>query len=187
MVAPVIAALTPFVKGLFANGLSLLGNAILSKGKAAVEEKLGIKLPDENVPPTHEQLIELRQLEFDHEEKLLELDIEKQKLELESDKLAVENTQGARDMNTRIQESANADHIAKVAAYYLDFLVVGVTLIVAILVIFVDMPATNEKIAFMALGSLLTLCGTIVNFHRGTSASSKGKDETILHAMKGLK
>ncbi len=91
MVAPlVIAALTPFVKDLFANGLSLLGNAVLAKGKAKVEETLGVKLPPEGQPLSPEKLAELRQLEFAHEEKLLELGIKKQELELEATKSATE-------------------------------------------------------------------------------------------------
>lgn len=91
MVAPlVIAALTPFVKDLFANGLSLLGNAILSKGKEKVEETLGVKLPADSQPLSPEKLAEMRQLEFTHEEKLLELGIKKQELELEAEKTATE-------------------------------------------------------------------------------------------------
>jgi hypothetical protein len=91
MVAPLlIAALTPFVKDLFANGLSLLGNAILAKGKEKVEETLGVKLPPEGQPLSPEKLAEMRQLEFTHEEKLLELGIKKQELELEAEKSATE-------------------------------------------------------------------------------------------------
>src|SRR5574340_1068673 len=123
MVAPIIAAaLSPLVKGLLANGLGLLGNAIMAKGKAAVEEKLGVTLPDEATQPTPEQLEHLRELQFDHEESLIELAIK-------SDRLAVENTEGARKMNAAIQESAQAAKIAKVAPYILDFVVVSVTLL----------------------------------------------------------
>lgn len=88
MVAPLLLAAAPFVKDLFANGLSLLGNAVLSKGKAAVEEKLGVKLPDDEARLNPEQLEKMRQLEFDHEEVLLELSIKKQELELKSEEIA---------------------------------------------------------------------------------------------------
>jgi hypothetical protein len=92
MVAPlIIAALTPFVKDLFANGLSLLGNAILSKGKEKVEETLGVKLPEEGKPLTTAELKQMRELEFTHEEKLLELGIKKQELELEGERVAQDN------------------------------------------------------------------------------------------------
>lgn len=100
MVAPlVVTALTPLIKGLFANGLNLLGNAVLAKGKEKVEETLGVKLPSDSQPLSPEKLAELRQLEFEHEEKLLELGIKKQELELKqrelelsAEKIAIEGT-----------------------------------------------------------------------------------------------
>ena len=89
MVAPlIVAAMTPFVKDLFAKGLSLLGNAVLEKGKAAVEEKLGVKLPAENTPLTAEQAEAMRKLQFDHEEALLELAIRKEELALAGEREA---------------------------------------------------------------------------------------------------
>lgn len=89
MVAPiVIAALTPLVKDLFAKGLSLLGNAVLEKGKAAVEEKLGVKLPTEDMPLTAEQAAEMRKLQFEYEEALLELAIRKEELALAGEREA---------------------------------------------------------------------------------------------------
>ena len=91
MVAPlVIAALTPFVKDLFANGLSLLGNAVLAKGREKLEETLGVKLPEDDKALSPEQLAHLRELEFAHEEKLLELGIKRQELMLEAEKSATE-------------------------------------------------------------------------------------------------
>ena len=92
MVAPlVMAALaSPLVKELLANGLSLLGNAIMAKGKAAVEDKLGVKLPDENTQLTSEQLERLRGLQFDHEETLIELAIKQKQIELGGEKVASE-------------------------------------------------------------------------------------------------
>lgn len=86
MVPILAAALTPFVKDLFANGLSLLGNAILTKGKDKVEETLGVKLPPDGQPLTRAELLEMRKLEFEHEERLLELTTKARELELEADK-----------------------------------------------------------------------------------------------------
>lgn len=80
--------MAPLIAQLLASGVSLLGNALMSKGKEVVEEKLGVKLPDLNqeVPP--EKLVELRALEFQHDEKLRELAIEQARLELEGEKVA---------------------------------------------------------------------------------------------------
>lgn len=185
MVAPLlVAALTPFVKDLFENGLSMLGNAIAAKGKAKVEEVLGVKLPPEGQPLTPEQVIRMRELEMTHEEALLEMAIRKQELDLETDRLAVDNTKDARSMNVEVQSSEHAAPIAKVAAYYLDFMIVGATLLLACIIIFKAVPTENKEIVYTVFGALLAHCGTILNFHRGTSSSSKAKDDSINTALK---
>lgn len=62
------------------NGLTLLSSAIQAKGKQVVEEKLGVKISDN---PTPEEVVKLRELQYEHEEKLLELGIQKAQLEQE--------------------------------------------------------------------------------------------------------
>ena len=73
---PIVASL---LGTLAQNGLGLLSSAIQAKGKEVVEKTLGVKIPDS---PTPEDVSKLRQLQFDHEERLLELGIEKAKMEL---------------------------------------------------------------------------------------------------------
>lgn len=107
-----------------------------------------------------------------------------QEMELEYAKLDMANTASARDMNSKIQESANAAWIAKNAAYILDFAIVSATIIMTWIVFFKGVPVENKEIAYMAIGSLITMCGTVLNFHRGSSAGSKSKTEEM---MKGLK
>lgn len=74
---PIVGAL---LGTLAENGLGLLASAIQAKGKQVVEDKLGIKISDN---PSPEEVGKLRQLQFDHEERLLELGIEKARLEQE--------------------------------------------------------------------------------------------------------
>lgn len=74
---PIAAAL---LTTLAENGLGLLSSAIQAKGKQVVEEKLGVKISDN---PSPEDVVKLRQLQYDHEERLLELGIEKARLEQE--------------------------------------------------------------------------------------------------------
>lgn len=88
--AAIAAVATPLLKGLFENGLSMLGNAIKEKGKAVVEDKLGIKLPADDAHLTPEQLETMRRIEFEHEETLLELAIRREELKLEGEKVAQE-------------------------------------------------------------------------------------------------
>ena len=74
---PIVGAL---LGTLAESGLGLLASAIQAKGKQVVEEKLGVKISDN---PTPEEVVKLRQLQYDHEERLLELGIEKARLEQE--------------------------------------------------------------------------------------------------------
>lgn len=73
---PILASL---LGSLAQNGLGLLSSAIQAKGKEVVENTLGVKIPDN---PTPEDISKLRELQFAHEERLLELGIEKAKMEL---------------------------------------------------------------------------------------------------------
>lgn len=172
----------PIVASLFASGLNLLGNAVMAKGQEVIEEKLGVKLDE---PKTAEDVLRLKQLEVDHEEFLIEAGIRQKEQELEEIRLDNANTDSARKMNSEIQTSANSSDLAKNAAYYLDFLVVGSTVLLGILLFVVGLPPQNKDIAQIIFGSLLTLSGTIINFHRGTSSSNHGKDETI-KALSGV-
>ena len=58
---------------LLSQGLSLIGNAVMAKGKDWVEEKTGVKLDG---PLSDADATKLRQYEMDHEEELLRLRIE---------------------------------------------------------------------------------------------------------------
>ena len=74
---PIVASL---LGTLAQNGLGLLSSAIQAKGKEVVESTLGVKISDN---PSPEEVSKLRQLQYDHEERLLELGIEKARLEQE--------------------------------------------------------------------------------------------------------
>lgn len=76
-----------FLAPLLQQGLSLVGNAVLAKGKEWVEEKAGVKLDQ---PLSAEDTIKLRQFEFDHEEELIKLRIEEKKLSLDELKIVGE-------------------------------------------------------------------------------------------------
>jgi len=105
-------------------------------------------------------------------------------LELEYAKLDMANTADARNMNAKIQESANASWMSKNAAYVLDFAIVTATITMTWIVFFKGVPVENKEIAYMAIGSLITMCGTVLNFHRGSSAGSKSKTEEMMKFQK---
>jgi hypothetical protein len=89
------------------NGLGLLSSAIQAKGKEVVENTLGIKIPDN---PTPADVEKLRDLQFKHEERLIELGIEKAKLELaEMEMLAKAAQSDAENVTDRWQADMNSD------------------------------------------------------------------------------
>jgi hypothetical protein len=72
---PIVASL---LGTLAQNGLGLLSSAIQAKGKDVVEKALGVKITDN---PGPEEVSKLRQLQYEHEEHLLELGIKKAEIE----------------------------------------------------------------------------------------------------------
>jgi len=89
---PIVASL---LGTLAQNGLGLLSSAIQAKGKEVVENTLGVKISDY---PNDVEVAKLRQLQYDHEERLLELGIEKARLEQEELK-ALLAAQASQDNN----------------------------------------------------------------------------------------
>ena len=101
---PIIGAL---LGTLAENGLGLLSSAIQAKGKEVVENTLGIKIPDN---PTPEDVAKLRQLQYEHEERLIELGIEKAKLELaEMEMLAKAAQADAENITDRWKADMSSD------------------------------------------------------------------------------
>jgi hypothetical protein len=101
---PIVASL---LGTLAQNGLGLLSSAIQAKGKQVVENTLGVKIPD---APTPEDVGKLRQLQFEHEERLMELGIEKAKMELaELDLLAKAAQSDADNVTDRWQADMSSD------------------------------------------------------------------------------
>ena len=71
----------PLIQTLLSNGLGLVANAVMAKGKEFVEDKLGVKLsPD--MPP--EQIAQIKIAEMEHEEELMKLRLEENKLNIEA-------------------------------------------------------------------------------------------------------
>lgn len=169
--------LAPVVATLIQNGLNILAGAVTAKGKDFVEQKLGVNIEEATL--TSEGIQQLRQMEIDHQEFLMNS-------QLESDKLAYADTANARDANATIQQSESASYLAKNIPFYLDILIVGGTILLGYCIFFVNIPVGNKDLAFAAFGSLITLCGTVVNFHRGSSTGSKASGDAVRKIMDKL-
>jgi maltodextrin utilization protein YvdJ len=76
--------MVPIVAELLAQGLSILGGAVVAKGKEVVEDKLGIKLPSGAL--SADDVFKLKQLEFQHEEWLINAQLQDRAQELEFQK-----------------------------------------------------------------------------------------------------
>ena len=159
---PIPALIAP----LLAQGLNLLGNAVLAKGKDWVEEKTGVKIQPNM---SDEDVLRLRQYEMDHEEELLKLRIEDKRLDLA-------DVQGARDMNTRINESANATWLSKN--------IPAVLALIVIVVGFLLLGTTKDADVRTAVVGLMTL---VLGFYFGSTSSSRVKDDAIRALSGGQK
>ena len=151
---PIPALIAP----LLAQGLNLIANAALAKGKEWVEEKTGVNLDQ---PLSAEDTLKLRQYEMDHEEELL-------RLRLEDKRLDFADVQSARDMNTRINESANATWLSKNVPAILALVVITVG--------FLLLGTTKDADVRTAVVGLMTL---VLGFYFGSTSSSRVKDDAI--------
>lgn len=164
---PILAGI---ISSLISNNLPKVAQAVADKGVEYVQEKLGVDLTPDMTP---DQIEKIKEAAMKHEEFVIEQDNA--------------NVNSARTMNSDIQKSESASTLAKNAAYFLDFIIIGATVIVSWLAFFKGVPVENKELVYMGLGSLYTLTGTIINFHRGTSHSSRMKDDAISGMLKGTK
>lgn len=137
------------------------GGAVLT----AIAGKLG-------TPPILSEMTAALEANPDLVQKLKEIDLKE--FELHN-----ANTDSARKMNAEIQNSANAAWLAKNTAYLIDCVIVCATLFLSWFAFVKGVPPENKELVYMALGSLLTMCGTVLNFHRGSSQGSKDKNAEL--------
>lgn len=156
---PIIAGI---VSTLIQNNLPKVAQAVTDKGIEYVQDKLGLELkPDMN----EAEIAAVKEAAMKHEEFMVAA--------------ANANTANARDMNARIQESLNSAWLAKNSAYLLDFIIVSATMFLSWFAFVKKIPLENKELVYMTLGSLYTMCGTVINFHRGSSSGSKAKQEAL--------
>ena len=164
-----------FLAPLLSQGLNLIANAAMNKGKEWVEQKTGVSLDQ---PLSQEDALKLRQYEMDHEEELLRLRIEENKLDLEELKAHNENTKDARALQQKAIESADP-----VVRRFIYFYAVFWSVCSAVYIGFItfgEIPKDNVRFADTILGFLLgTIVATIINFFYGSSKGSQDKTAAI--------
>ena len=164
---------------LLQQGLGLIGNAVLAKGKDWVEDKVGVKLDQ---PLSAEDVTKLKQFEMDHQEELLRLRIEEKKLGVEELQAYLADTKDARNMQVEAIKSDDpfvrrffyffAIFWSIASAAYIGFITFG------------EIPEANVRFADTILGFVLgTLIGTIVQFFYGSSKGSQEKTQALVKEM----
>jgi hypothetical protein len=176
MVAPLVLALTPLLATLAEKGLSLLGNAVLAKGKDVVEKQLGIDL--ESAVQTEEGLLKLKQLEINHEEFLVDATLRAREAELKEFQLEVQDRGSARAMQS---EALKQDDVF--SKRFMPYMTIGILTASAAYIGFITfgtIPQSNLRFADTILGFILgTGLTQVMNFFYGSTASSRTKDATI--------
>lgn len=166
---PIPALIAP----LLAQGLSLIANAAMVKGKEWVEEKTGVRLDQ---PLSADDTLKLRQYEMQHEEELLRLRLEDNRLELEAFKAEVADRGSARERDAWYVRMGRHNYRA-------DAMVLVAAGAVAMLVWMVwtqsDLNEYVKGIVTLVLGRFLGYLDNIYNFEFGTTRGSQNKDETI--------
>ena len=164
--------LAPLLSQLAASGLSLLGSAVLNKGKDFVEEKLGVNL--DNALQTEEGKFKLLQLQTDNEQMLLDAAIANRKIDLDYYEADAKDRDSARDMNTRVNESQYASWLTKnIVPMLAIIVVVGGGSMIAFA------PEADVRLGVTGIVTL------VLGFYFGSSSSSKTKDATIENMSQG--
>ena len=167
---------------LLTQGLSLIGNAVMAKGKEWVEDKTGVKL--DGTPLSEADTLKLKQYEMDHEEELMRLRIEENKVDLESFKVEVADRDSARVRDAEFIKHGKTNNRAN----FMFFL--AVVMVAAVIWIVWQDQGINEYVKgifTLVLGRFLGYLDNIYSFEFGTTRGSKEKDETIKQLTGGQK
>ena len=177
------AALSAILTPLLGNGLNLVANAVMAKGKDYVEKKLGVELkPD----MSSEDLAKIQIAQMEHEEELMRLRIEDDKLDLAELQMLLKDTNDARQREVQIANSDKAPLLNKIVTPVLALSILLLTFVLFGVVMFDNAPveASRKDILIYVLGVLSAIASQIVSYYFGSSAGSKEKTDALKEAIK---
>ena len=180
---PIPAALGAILTPLLGNGLNLVANAVMAKGKDYVEKKLGVELKPDMSP---DEIIRLKTAEMEHEEELLRLKIEENKLDLQELDMRLKDVDSARDREVQIATSDKAPLINKIVTPILALSILLLTFVLFGIVMFDNTPVESSRkdILIYILGVLSAISTQIISYYFGSSQGSKDKGDQLREAMK---
>lgn len=168
---PIPALLAP----LLSQGLGLISNAVMAKGKQWVEEKAGVSLDQ---PLSAEDIGKLKQFEMEHQEELLRIRIEDKKLGLQELQAYLADTASARKMQEEAIQSGDP-LVRRFIYFYAMFWSACSTAYIGFIT-FGEIPKDNVRFADTILGFILgTVIATIIQFFYGSSKGSQDKTAAL--------
>lgn len=182
----------PILAGIAASlakeGLGLLGNAVLAKGKEVIEEKIGVNIED--ALKTEEGKIKLLEAQTKHEQMLNDFVLAKREQELREVELDNKNTADARSSNAAIATSDHAPWYQKALLPAMAILMAlgffgcfGALLSLSIMNIHLD--DNSRDVLIYAFGVLSAGFMAVMNFLFGSSAGSREAQAAVASVAKG--
>lgn len=151
----------PILAALAEQGLGMLANAVLAKGKDVVEEKLGVKIPDDPKALTPELVAQLQSKQMEHEEFLMNVALEEKKVDYAE-------MANARDREVKLNESDKASQLSKnITSILALVIVVGGLLILSF---------HGDTEVRIVVGNLMML---VLGYYFGTSMGSTKAQQTL--------
>ena len=158
--------LVPILTQLAGAGMQKVVDSVLDKGVAHVEEKLGITLtPDADGKLSDEKLSSLKEAAMKHEEFMFEQE--------------VKDRGDARAAHLAIATNANVLVIEKLIVPILALGIVGIAFALVGILMFVDIPSSQQQIVIYALGFLTSAATQVISFYFGSSQGSKDKADLL--------
>jgi hypothetical protein len=172
--------LAPLLAKLAQEGLSTLGNAILAKGKDVVEEKLGVKIPDDPAKLTPALLQQLQIRTMEHEEFLLTAGIQKVEEERKQFEAEAADRGNARDRDKEFIKAGRNN----VRGDWLAYLAVGALVADIAFLSLIEVPKTNRDLLLVVLGALITIVKDVYGFEFGSSKGSERNAQAVSDMLK---
>ena len=161
-----IPLLAPILAQLAGSGMQKVVDAVLDKGVQHVEDKLGITLtPDADGKLSDEKLSSLKEAAMKHEEFMFEQE--------------VKDRGDARAARIAIATSSNVHIVEKLVMPVLALGIVAISFLLVGILMFVNIPDSQENIVIYALGFLTSAATQVISFYFGSSQSSKDKSDLL--------
>jgi hypothetical protein len=141
-----------------------VADAVMEKGVDYVEQKMGIKLKPED-QLTEDYVKSLQEATMKHAEFMAEID--------------AKDRDSARKAHVELATNANVPLLDKLTMPILALGTVGLAFVLIAVLIFRDVPESQENIIIFALGFITSAATQVLSFYFGSSQGSKDKSSQL--------